>query len=123
MSTVSLNQNCRIKFSFADVEISQCLSSLLLSNDRLHRSMRYQWQALTAHQSIKEYEFQDYIFELQEGMIENRVEKPDMTENVKTISGKTISVKCDRRQCAKRLMEIVERKTSIPRDQLYFVNQ
>ena len=54
-------------------------------------------------------------------MIKDRVEKPDMSLYVKTISGKTISVKCDRRQNAKRLMEIVKRKTSIPRDQMYLV--
>ena len=46
-----------------------------------------------------------------------------MSVYVKTISGKTISFKCDRRQNAKRIMEIVERKTSIPRDQIYLVNQ
>ena len=94
--------------------------------------MRYQCQALTAHQSHKEYEFQDYIFALvteenykilEEGKIKNRVEKPDMTVCVKTIRGKTISVKCDRRQNAKRIMETVERKASIPRDQMYSVNQ
>ena len=56
-------------------------------------------------------------------MIKNRVEKPDMTVYVKTISGKTVSVKCDRRQKAKRIMEMVERKTSIPKDQLYLLNQ
>ena len=36
---------------------------------------------------------------------------------------KTISIKCDRRQNATRIMEIVQRKTLIPRDQLYLVNQ
>ena len=35
----------RAKFLFTDVELSQGL-----------------WQALTAHQSIKDYEFKDYIF-------------------------------------------------------------
>ena len=33
-----------------------CESLLLLSNDRLYRSVRYQWQAPTAHQSNKENE-------------------------------------------------------------------
>ena len=81
---------------------------------------------------MKEYEFQDYILALAteenckvlaEGMIKDRVKKPDMSVYVRTISGKTISVTCDRRQNAKRIMEIVERKTSIPRDQMYFVNK
>ena len=50
--------------------------------------MRFQWQALTAHPYNKEHEFQNYIFALateenykilEEGIIKNRVEKPDMT--------------------------------------------
>ena len=89
--------------------------------------MRYQWQALTAHRSNKGYKFQNHICALATEdnykILENGVEKPDMTVYVKTISGKTITVNCDRRQNAKRIMEILERKTSIPRDQLYLVNQ
>ena len=69
-----------------------------------------QWQALTAHQSKSEevgYEFQEYIFTLaaeenrkifDEGMIKDRVENLNMSVYVRTISGKTFSIKCDRRQ-------------------------
>ena len=113
------------KSLFADVELSKCLSLLLLYNDRLYRSTRFQWQALAAHQSIKEYEFQDYIFAsatdengktiiggktefleyiftlnieenrkiFNEGVNKNRTEFPNMTVHVRTINGKTISVK------------------------------
>ena len=38
-----------------------------------------------------------------------------MTVYVKTISGKTISIKCDRKQEADAAPEKVEMKTSIPR--------
>ena len=46
-----------------------------------------------------------------------------MTVYVRTNRGETISIECDRRQNATRKMETVERKTLIPRDQLYLVNQ
>ena len=42
---------------------------------------------------------------------------------MRTISENTISIKSDRRQHATRFMEIVDRKTLIPRDKLYLVNQ
>ena len=101
--------------------------------DRMYRMRRNQW--LTAPQSKKDedrHEFQDNVFTvttdenckiLGGGMINDRVENLNMTGYVRTFSGKTISVKCDRRQNAVRIMEIVERKTSTPRDQLYIVNQ
>ena len=90
---------------------------------------------MTAHQSKRDedgYEFQEYIFTIATeenckifggGMIKDRVENPYMTVYVRTNSGKTISIKCDSRQNATRIMEMVERKTLIPRDQLYLVNQ
>ena len=56
-------------------------------------------------------------------MIKDHVENPNMTVYVRTNGGKTISIKCDRTQNATRIMEIVERKTLIPKDQLYCVNQ
>ena len=46
-----------------------------------------------------------------------------MTVYVKTISGKTIIVKCDKKQRAATIAETVERRTAIPRDMMYFVNQ
>ena len=111
--------------------------------------------ALTAHQSINEYEFNyytfasatdencktiiegmteflEYIFTLNieenckisnEGMNKNRTEYTSMTVYVRTINGKTISIKCERQQKAGRLLGIAERKTSIPRGMTYFANQ
>ena len=85
-----------------------------------------QWQALTAHQSEREvvgYELQEYIFTLateenrkifDEGMIKDRVENLNISVYL------TISIKCDSRQNATRIME---RKTLIPRDQLYLLNE
>ena len=46
-----------------------------------------------------------------------------MTVYVKTISGKTIIVKCDKKQKAATLAETVERRAAIPRDMMYLVNQ
>ena len=46
-----------------------------------------------------------------------------MTVYVRTNSGKTISIKCDRRQNAKRMVEIKKRKTLTPKDQLFIVKQ
>ena len=46
-----------------------------------------------------------------------------MTVYVKTISGKTISIKCDKKQKADTVSEQVEVKTSIPRGKTYFVHQ
>ena len=100
----------------------------------MYRMRRDQWQAVTVHQSKKEedgYEFQEYIFTIATeenckifggGRIKDRVENPNMTEHVRTKSGKTISIDCDRRQNATRIMETVERKTLILKDQLYLAN-
>ena len=94
-----------------------------------------QWQALTVHQSKREEvgcEFQEYMLTLateenrkifDDGMIKDRVEYLNMSVYVRTVNEKTISIKCDRGQNATRIMEIVERKTLIPRDQLYLANQ
>ena len=46
-----------------------------------------------------------------------------LTVYVKTISGKTIIVKCDKKQRAATTAETVERKAAIPRDMMYLVNQ
>ena len=68
-----------------------------------------QWQALTAHQSKRNedgYEFQEDIFTIAieenckifaGGMIKDLVENPNVTVYARTNSGKTISIKCDRR--------------------------
>ena len=46
-----------------------------------------------------------------------------MTVYVRTINGKTISIKWDRQQKTARILETVETKTSIPRDMMYLVSQ
>ena len=52
---------------------------------------------------------------LVEAMIKDRVENLNMTVHVRAISGKTISVKCDRRQNATRIMEKVGKKDIDPK--------
>ena len=84
--------------------------------------------AQTAHQSIKEYECDDYIFAFAtetsgKTTIELEDELEEMTVFVRTINGKTISIKCDRKQKAATVSEKVERKTSIPRGMTYLVHQ
>ena len=87
------------------------------------------WQAQTAHQSIKEYEFDDYIFAFATEIsgkttieLEDELEENCMTVFVRTINGKTISIKCDRKQDAATVSEKVERKTSIPRGMTHIVH-
>ena len=46
-----------------------------------------------------------------------------MTVYVKTINGKTISMKCDRKQKAATISDEVERRSSIPRGMTYLVHQ
>ena len=77
-------------------------SSFLFEDIETHQGV---WQAQTAHQSIKENEFGDYIFayatdisgktttELEDGPEVNCV-----TVFVRTINGKTTSIKCDKKQ-------------------------
>ena len=74
----------------------------------------------------------EYIFTLNneeickiynEGMNKNRTDYPNMTVFVRTINGKTISIKCDRQQKGARILETAERKTSIPRGMMYLASQ
>ena len=46
-----------------------------------------------------------------------------ITVHARKISGKTISIKCDRRQTIARIMDEVERKTMIPKDLQDLANQ
>ena len=46
-----------------------------------------------------------------------------MTVYVRIISGKTISIKCERRQTFARILHEVERKTMIPKDLHYLTNE
>ena len=47
----------------------------------------------------------------------------NMAVYVKTISEKTIIVKCTKKQRAATIAETVERRAAIPRDMMYLVNQ
>ena len=73
------------------------------------------WQTQAAHQSNKNDECDDYIFEFENDYIfvfaievnektttelDNALEENYMTVYVKTINGKTTSIKCDRKQKA-----------------------
>ena len=55
--------------------------------------------------------------------LEDEHEENSMTVYVKTISGKTISITCDKRQKEDTVSEKVEMKTSIPRGITYLVHQ
>ena len=55
--------------------------------------------------------------------LEDELEENCMTVYVRTISGKTISIKCDEKQNAATISEKVERRSSIPRRMTYFVHQ
>ena len=71
------------------------------------------WQTQTAHKSIEDYEFDDCIF----------VEENGMTIYVRTSSGKTISIKCDKKQKAATISEKVEIISTIPRGMTYLAHQ
>ena len=65
------------------------------------------WQDQTPHQSKKKYEFDDYIFTIPMEVNGKNTTEPEhkdvfvencMTTYVKTISGKTIRIKCDKKK-------------------------
>ena len=93
------------------------------------------WQALSAHQSeseVLEYIFASATDENDMTIIGGMTESLEyiFTLNieeiapvyVRTINGKTISIKWDRQQKTARILETVESKTSIPRDMMYLVS-
>ena len=53
--------------------------------------------------------------------LEDELEENSMTIYVRTSSGKTIRIKCDKKQKAATILEKVERRSSIPRT--YFAHQ
>ena len=88
------------------------------------------WPTQAAHQSNKNYECGDSIFEFENGYIfvfatevSDALEENFMTVYVKTITGKTISIKCDKNQKAAAMSDDVERRSSIPRGMTYLVHQ
>ena len=93
-----------------------------------HRKTRTQ---TLAHQPNR-YDFQDYLFKLtveengtisSEGMNKEHEKFFYVTVHVRTISGKTISIKCDKRQSITRIKDQISRKTKIPKDLQHLVNQ
>ena len=96
------------------------------------------WQIQVAHQSNKNYECDDYIFEFENDYIfvfatevseqttielDDALEENCMTVHVKTINGKTISIKCDKKQKAATASDEVERTSSILRGMTYLAHQ
>ena len=82
-----------------------------------------------AHQSIKLYEFEHYIFTCSNefaGKIivepEGENEKNMITIYVTTISGKTICIKRDEKRKAMSILDEVERRSAIPRSMTYLVH-
>ena len=55
--------------------------------------------------------------------LDDVLEENYMTVYVKTINGKTISIKCDKKQKAATISEKVERRPSIPRGMTYLVHR
>ena len=90
------------------------------SKQTKHKETRTQTQA----NKPKNNELQDYLFKYiveencviyNEGMNDVNEKLSYMTVYVQTISGKTISFRCDRRQSIARIKDEIERKTKIPK--------
>ena len=93
-----------------------------------HEETRTQTQA---HQP-KSYELYDYLFKniieencviCNEGMNDVNEKLSYMTVYMRTISGKTISFRCDRRQSITGIKDEMERKTKIPKALQHLSNQ
>ena len=95
------------------------------------------WQNQAARQSNKFYECEDYTFEFENDYIfvfanevsekttielDNVLEENYMTVYVKKMNGKTISIKCDKKQKAATKSDEVERRSSIPRGMRHLVH-
>ena len=88
-----------------------------------------EWQSQIAHQSNKLYELDHYIFTYSNefaGKIivepEGENEKNMITIYVRTSSGQTISIKCDKKQRAMSILEEVEIRSAIPRSMTFLVH-
>ena len=89
------------------------------------------WQDQVTHQFKKNYVFDDYIFttptevngkNTTEPKHEDEFEENFMTVHVKTISGNTISIKCDKNQKADTVSVKIEMRTAIPRGTTYLTH-
>ena len=94
------------------------------------------WPSQAAQQSNKNYECDDYTFEFENDYIsvfanevsekttielDNALEENYMTVYVKTINGKTITIKCDKQKAA-TISDEVQRRSSISRGMTYLVH-
>ena len=88
------------------------------------------WQNQTAHQSSQIYEFDVHIFALATEVtgktiideLEDEIEENEVTIYVRTSSGKTISIKCDKKQKAASTSDEVDRRSAVPRGMTYLVH-
>ena len=74
----------------------------------------------------KEQEFQNYLLKttiVEIGMISTEGSDFYMTVYVRTINGKTMSTKCEKRQSISRIKDEIERKTKIPKALQHLSNQ
>ena len=86
------------------------------------------WQNQRAHQSIKLYDFDVSIFALATEVTgkttvepEDEIEESKLTIFVRTSNGKTISIKCDKKQKAASISDEVERRSAISRRMTHLV--
>ena len=92
--SVILSFVCRMSFLWCGVRTTQARTIQLWS------VCFYMWQALRAHQSMNNDEFDDYILALTTETSEKMKmswRRNSVTVYVKMISGKTISIKCDKK--------------------------
>ena len=80
------------------------------------------WQIRTTHQPNGKFMCGDYTTE-SEKENDDLLEKNFITIYVKTINGKTISIKCEGKMTAAVISDEVERRSSIPRDMTYLVHK
>ena len=105
---------------------------VLCDSHLFHLFHRWRGRAQTQAYQPKSYELQDYLFMhfveenytiCNDGMNEVNEKLFYMTVYVRTISGKTISIKCDKRQGITRVKDEIERRTNIPKALQPLVNQ
>ena len=87
------------------------------------------WQNQTAHPSIKIYEFDVHIFAPTTEVtgktifeLEGENEINMIRIYVRTSSGKTISIKCDKKRKAMSILDEVERRSAISRSITYLAH-
>ena len=103
-----------------------CLPQDLKGSQEVSQS---KWQSQRAHQSIKLYEFDSYLFTHSSESTgktiverEGKTEKNKLTKNVRTSSGKTISIKCEKKQKTTSILDEVGRRSAIPRSMIYLAH-